>query len=110
NYFGKFTGLMGDPQHATPAPPYSSVTSSSSKGTRVWVPYGHHQDFTGSNNQDMVLYLSAEDSANVTVSINGTLWTRQYTIPANTVRVSDLIPKSGLWDARIKDEGLYHTG
>ena len=31
-------------------------------------------------------------------------------IPANTVRVSDLLPESGLVDARVTDEGLFNKG
>ena len=45
--------------------------------------------------------MSAEQAANVTVSIWGTSWTRTYSIPANTVRRSDLIPKTGTNDARL---------
>ena len=58
----------------------------------------------------MWLYLSAEDSANVTVKVNGTNWVRTYAIPANTVRVSDFMPTSGLVDARLTDEGLFNKG
>jgi gliding motility-associated-like protein len=75
----------------------------SNSGKEFWVGYGHHQfmepGFT--NNQNMVLYLSAEEAATVTVSIDGTAWTRTYNIPANTVIVSDLIPKAGSVDARL---------
>ncbi len=75
----------------------------SNRGKEFWVGYGHHQfmepGFT--NNQDMVVYLSAEEAATVTVSIDGTAWTRTYNIPANTVIVSDVIPKSGAIDARL---------
>ncbi|QHS62561.1 PKD domain-containing protein [Chitinophaga agri] len=75
----------------------------SNRGKEFWVGYGHHQfmepGFT--NNQNMVLYLSAEDAATVTVSIDGTSWTRTYNIPANKVIVSDLIPKAGSIDARL---------
>lgn len=105
-HFDRYTGIAGDP--AT-LPPYTTVIDTSNRGTRFWVPYGHHQQFSA-NSQDMLLYLSAEDSANVTVRINGTSWKRTYAIPANTVRVSDLMPKSGLVDARILDEGLFEHG
>lgn len=75
----------------------------SNRGKEFWVGYGHHQfmepGFT--NSQDMVVYLSAEEAATVTVSIDGTAWTRTYNIPANTVIVSDVIPKSGAIDARL---------
>ncbi|ACU59235.1 T9SS C-terminal target domain-containing protein [Chitinophaga pinensis] len=75
----------------------------SNRGKEFWVGYGHHQfmepGFT--NSQNMVVYLSAEEAANVTISIDGTAWSRTYNIPANTVIVSDLIPKAGSVDARL---------
>ncbi|HEY9260560.1 PKD domain-containing protein [Chitinophaga sp.] len=75
----------------------------SNKGKDFWVGYGHHQfmEMGQSNSQEMILYLSAEQPATVTVSIVGTTWTRTYNIPANTVIASDLIPKSGAIDARL---------
>ena len=101
----KFTGLTDGKAPKPSVPPITSQDSSN-RGTQFWVAYGHHYNFS-SNDQDMVLYLSAEEPANVTVRINGTNWVRHYAIPANTVTVSDLIPKSGLSDARITDEGLF---
>ncbi|RBL88572.1 PKD domain-containing protein [Chitinophaga flava] len=75
----------------------------SNKGKDFWVGYGHHQFMEpgNSNSQEMILYLSAEQAATVTVSITGTAWTRTYNIPANTVIASDLIPKAGASDARL---------
>jgi gliding motility-associated-like protein len=75
----------------------------SNKGKSFWVGYGHHQfmeTFTN-NSQEMILYLSAEEAATVTVTIDGTTWTRTYNIPANTVIATDLIPKAGAFDARL---------
>ncbi|RYY53319.1 MAG: T9SS type B sorting domain-containing protein, partial [Chitinophagaceae bacterium] len=106
-YIDRFTGLTGTPPNTQTT--YTTVIDSSNRGTRFWVPYGHHYSFS-TNGQDMLLYLSAQDSANVTVRINGTNWVRTYAIPANTVRVSDIIPKYGLIDARIDNEGLYEHG
>lgn len=75
----------------------------SNKGKEFWVGYGHHQFMEPgmSNSQDMVIYLSAEEAATVTVSIYGTAWTRTYTIPANTVVATEAIPKVGTYDARL---------
>src|SRR5687767_11597792 len=73
----------------------------SNRGKDFWVAYGHHQFFETNNSQEMVLYFSAEEPANVTVSINGTTWVRNYSIPANTVIASEFIPKSGTFDARM---------
>ena len=108
----KFTGLTDGT--ATPAPPVppAPVTltppDSSNRGTRFWVGYGHHQFMSPgqSNGQEMVLYLSAEQPANVTVRINGTPWVRTYAIPANTVITTDRILKTGFYDARLTKEGL----
>lgn len=75
----------------------------SNRGREFWVGYGHHQFMEpGQNNsQEMVIYLSAEQPANVTVTIDGTPWSRSYSIPANTVIATDYIPKNGTNDARL---------
>jgi gliding motility-associated-like protein len=76
------------------------------KGREFWVGYGHN-DLFSTNVQEMVIYLSAEQPANVTINIPGTAFTKTYSIPANTVVVSDVIPKSGAADCRINGEGLF---
>lgn len=75
----------------------------SNTGKDFWVGYGHHQFMEPGmgNSQTMVLYISAEQDANVTVSIEGTSWVRNYTIPANTSLTTEAIPKTGLYDARL---------
>lgn len=75
----------------------------SNKGKDFWVSYGHHQFMEPgqSNSQEMILYLSAEQAAQVTVTLEGTTWTRSYNIPANTVIATDFIPKTGAFDARL---------
>jgi len=108
SFLDKFTG-MTDGVAPPPPPPPLYTTDTSNRGRRFWVGYGHHYGFS-TNGQEMVLYLSAEDSANVTVKVNGTNWVRNYVIPANTVRVSDLMPASGLIDSRLTDEGLFKSG
>ena len=79
----------------------------SNRGREFWVGYGHHQYMEppcggsgdGSNDMNMVLYLSAEQAAQVTVTIdNGGAafppqWTRVYNIPANTVISTENLPK-----------------
>jgi hypothetical protein len=86
----------------------SHAQNFTNKGREFWVGYGHNQLFTSAgNSQNMVVYLSAEQSATVTVSIPGTTWTKNYVIAANTVIVSDIIPKSGAEDCRLTDEGLF---
>jgi len=108
SFLDKFTGMTDGVAPVPDLPPLTTLDTSN-RGRRFWVAYGHHYGFS-SNSQDMVLYLSAEDSANVTVKVKGTNWIRHYAIPANTVRVSDLMPKSGLIDARLVDEGFFEKG
>ncbi|MBL7727886.1 MAG: gliding motility-associated C-terminal domain-containing protein, partial [Dinghuibacter sp.] len=108
SYVDRFTGLEGP---ALVQPPTAVVPpDSSNRGTKFWVPYGHHQFFGTDNSQQMVLYLSAEQAANVTVRINGTPYVRTYSIPANTAITTPIVPKTGLYDARILDEGLNPRG
>jgi gliding motility-associated-like protein len=75
----------------------------SNTGKDFWVGYGHHQFMEPGmgNGQTMVLYISAGQTANVTVSIEGTTWVRNYTIPANTSITTEPIPKAGVYDARL---------
>lgn len=88
----------------------------SNKGTEFWVGYGHHQFFeaSGGNGQEMVVYLSAEQAATVTVSITGTSYSQTYNVPANSVISTTPIPKSGSDDARLYDggtsEGIFNKG
>ena len=56
----------------------SGAQNLSNKGKEFWVAYGHHQFMEPGmgNSQEMVLYLSAEQPANVTVRLFGTAWVR----------------------------------
>ncbi|HEY9257431.1 MAG TPA: hypothetical protein VIP81_05605, partial [Chitinophaga sp.] len=106
HFLDKFTGLNGGSTTTQLLQP----SDSSNRGTRFWVGYGHHQFFPGNNSQNMVLYLNAQDSSNVTVRINGTSWERVYHIPANKTITTEIIPKSGLNDARLTEEGFSDKG
>ncbi|NLR59502.1 T9SS type B sorting domain-containing protein [Chitinophaga polysaccharea] len=106
HFLDKFTGLNGGANNTQLLQP----ADSSNRGTRFWVGYGHHQFFSGDNSQNMVLYLNAQDSANVTVRINGTSWERVYHIPSNKTITTEIIPKNGLNDARLIEEGLSDKG
>ncbi len=109
DFFDKFTGLV-NPY----APPILPDKDSSNRGRRFWVAYGHHQsmgDGAAAGAQNMVLYLSATQPTTVQVKLNGTSWTRTYTIPANTAIVTEPMPKTPNGDdARIYNEGLYNRG
>lgn len=90
----------------------------SNRGKEFWLGYGFHWIFLNSDNggviplngQDMALYISAEQTAVVTVSINGTSWSQTVNIPANSVDASIVIPKAGANDARLLTDGLSTKG
>jgi gliding motility-associated-like protein len=77
----------------------------SNKGREFWVSYPLNYYFENGNSQQMVLYLSAEQNATVTITsrVNGVDWVRTYTVPAGTVKASDFIPKTAPNDARLFD-------
>lgn len=92
----------------------------SNKGKEFWVGYGPHQfmeqilsDTDGAYNaQEMVLYLSAERDAKVTVTIDssglnhpfGENWSKTYVVKANQVVMTDKIPKTGVYNAALHSE------
>ncbi len=83
----------------------------SNKGREFWLGYGHNQLFNASGGgQELVLYLSAEQPATVTVSINGTSYSETYSVPANTAIQTNPIPKTGINNARIETEGISSKG
>ncbi|HMO90144.1 MAG TPA: PKD domain-containing protein [Lacibacter sp.] len=85
----------------------------SNRGREFWLGYGFNYSFFHEppiNNQDLQLYISAQQATTVTITINGTAYSQTLNIPANTVDFSVIIPKSGANDARITDEGLFNRG
>jgi gliding motility-associated-like protein len=79
----------------------------SNRGRDFWVGYGLHylMELGQDNSQQMVLYFSAEDAANVKVTIKGNSNTtvQNYFVPANSVISSQPMPKSGSDDCRLYD-------
>src|ERR1043165_1749627 len=79
----------------------------SNRGRDFWVGYGLHylMELGQDNSQEMVLYFSAEAAANVKVTITGNLNTavQNYFVPANSVIISQPMPKSGINDCRLYD-------
>lgn len=104
----KFTGLL----NATDATlPVVVSNDSSNAGTEFWAAYGHHQRFETDNAQEMQLMMSAGDrAAHVTVSVPGVGWVSEYTIPANTSVLSNKLPKTGSYDCRLEEEGVFNKG
>lgn len=106
----------------------------SNKGKEFWVGYGSHvamyeperinipgtnqtqpnpnagKPLTTGGDQNMVLYFTSDRNATVTVEIPGLNWTRTYTVTANQVTTTDIMPKSGAQDARLVTEGLSNKG
>ncbi len=77
----------------------------SNKGKDFWVAYGYSSPMTqNSNSQQLVLYFSAEQLTNVTVSIPGVGYSQNYVVPANSVVTSSPIPKAGAQDVRLTAE------
>lgn len=102
-----FTGLL----NGKSVPPVVHSNDSTSAGTEFWASYGHHQRFETDNLQEMQLLMGAlSQEAHVIITIPGTGWRQQYTIAPNTAISSGLLPKSGSYDARIIDEGVYNRG
>jgi gliding motility-associated-like protein len=90
----------------------------SNKGKDFWVGYGSHVSMytgTGIPNttggpQDLVLYFTSDHDATVTVEIPSVGYLKTYPVKANTVTVSDAIPKTGTQDSRITAEGKSDKG
>jgi len=85
----------------------------SNKGKDFWVGYGYHIRYISNNNantQEMVLYFATDVATNVKVEIPALGWVRNYSVPANTVFESGVLPKSGAQDARLPTEGIFNRG
>ncbi|MFZ9589527.1 MAG: IgGFc-binding protein, partial [Chitinophagaceae bacterium] len=113
---------------------FIQAQSLSNKGKEFWVGYGSHvamyeperinipgtnqtqpnpnagKPITTGGDQNMVLYFTSDRNATVTVEIPGLNWTRTYSVIANQVTTSDVMPKSGSQDARLVSEGLSNKG
>ncbi|MDB5193333.1 MAG: hypothetical protein JWQ96_2896, partial [Segetibacter sp.] len=90
----------------------------SNKGKDFWVGYGTHVAMysgggalnANGGSQNMVLYFTSDQNANVTVTIPATGWVRTYSVTPNTVTETEIIPKTGSADARLGTEGVSNKG
>ncbi len=91
----------------------------SNKGKDFWVGYGSHvamyNGTTGVPNanggsQNLVLYFTSDHDATVTVEIPSVGYTKVYQVKADSVTISDPMPKTGTQDVRITDEGKSDKG
>ena len=98
---------------------YSGLLSAqefSNKGKDFWLGYGYHvrmlvgQTTFADNGQELILYFTSDQNANVTVEIPGLGYARTYTVSANQVTVSQPIPKTASQDARITGPGTFNSG
>ena len=104
----KFTGMTDGT--APEKPVYVTRPDSTNKGTRFWAPYSFDRNMLLSNAQQFKFILSSDVATEVTVSVNGTSYRKTYTIPAGGVITTDQIPRSGIDDARLREEGLSNRG
>ncbi|MEY4823897.1 MAG: hypothetical protein RLZZ75_810, partial [Bacteroidota bacterium] len=86
----------------------------SNKGTDFWLGYGYHVNMAGNpaggGTQDMILYLTSDKDAKVTVEIPAVGYSVTYNITANQTTLSNPLPKTGAQDARINTTGLLKRG
>ena len=86
----------------------------SNTGTDFWVGYGFQALMTGSNNQDMVLYISSKQNAVVTVEIgkptDANYYIQTYNVVANTATATFPLPKTGVQDSRLNSTGVLPRG
>lgn len=91
----------------------SYAQNKSNRGKEFWLAYGFDYSFFHEvpvNEQELAIYISAEQAATVTVSITNTGFIRTLNIPANTVDASIIIPKTGPDDTRTLTDGLQNKG
>lgn len=91
----------------------SFAQDKSNRGKEFWLGYGNNISFTagdydGVNSQTMVLYITTEEAATVTISVNSTSWSQTITIPANSINTTVTLPKTGANDCRILNEGVFN--
>lgn len=107
-FLGKHTGMTDGKVPEKPV--YTTTLDSSNMGTRFWAPYGLSRDAILGNGQQMKFVLAAQKATEVTVSVMGTPYSKTYTVPAGGIVTTDEVPKSGVYDACLRVEGLSDRG
>ncbi len=124
NQYGPFTGTITHTGGSATATNIDDVTVTgngiqnpselSNTGTDFWVGYGFQSLMTGSNNQDMALYISSQQDAVVTVEIgkpaDANYYVQTYNVIANTATATIPLPKTGVQDARLNSTGILPRG
>ena len=82
----------------------------SNKGTDFWTGFGPHEKITGAdgtnNNAIMTLYFTSDVADTVTIYVGTDLVQTMY-LTGGTITASNVIPWSGVDDARLITEGIY---
>jgi hypothetical protein len=90
----------------------------SNKGKEFWVGYGSHVRMYSSNgtprtnggDQEMVFYFSSDRKAKVKIEIPNLGWIDSCEVEPGVIKESPKIPKSGIYDARLVEEGKSVKG
>ena len=82
----------------------------SNKGKEFWVGYGSHVAMFFGNSQEMVFYFSTDRKAKVKIEIPNLGWIDSCDVLPGIVKESPKIPKSGIYDARLNNEGKSNKG
>ena len=88
----------------------------SNKGKDFWLGYGYHvrmdpaQAPANINAQNLILYFTSDQNANVLVEIPGVGYSKTYQVIANQVTITEAIPKTGSQDVRLTGPGLSDKG
>jgi gliding motility-associated-like protein len=88
----------------------------SNKGKDFWLGYSYHVRMAATapagelNGQNLILYFTSDQNANVLVEIPGVGYSKTYQVIANQVTISEAIPKAGSQDVRLTDPGLSDKG
>ncbi|MFY7652479.1 MAG: PKD domain-containing protein, partial [Chitinophagaceae bacterium] len=88
----------------------------SNKGKDFWLGYGYHvrMDHAANNEpanvQNMILYLTSDRNTKVTVEVPGIGYQKVYQVNANSITLTDPLPKEGTQDSRIFDIGVFNRG
>ncbi|MDX2045414.1 MAG: PKD domain-containing protein [Chitinophagaceae bacterium] len=90
-----------------------SAQDFSNKGKDFWLGYGDHVRMHNAgtlfNTQDMKIYITSDVNTSGVVEIPGLGWSTPFAVTANQV-YEVLIPKTGVYDARLNQEGLSNKG
>lgn len=95
---------------------YSNAQEFSNKGKDFWLGYGYHVRMAvgklpaADNGQNLILYFTSDQNANVLVEIPGVGYSKTYQVIANQVTITEALPKSGSQDVRLTDPGLFDKG